>query len=237
MIGKYKAIVFDIDGTMYYHLPVRIISLLSIVLAHLFRPLCLLRVLRIIKAFRSKQEYLREATLLSECLADRQIMMTASETGESVEFVRQSVKKWMMDRPLFLLRFFLRSGLIKLLKRAKDEGIELGAYSDYPGVEKLDSMDIAHFFSAIVCSYDNDVMAFKPNSRGFLLCARKLGLNPAEILFVGDREEVDGLGAEKVGMRVALVDTFAGLKRSRYKYPRFSSFGSLEKAIFDPNNS
>lgn len=233
MEKEFKGIIFDIDGTLYYHWPVRIIVFLNIVFAYCFNPVELFRVLKTIASYRRMQENLRRLGIPIRSLADMQLSMAAKDTGETIEFVRQTVERWMMERPLLFLKFFLRAGLLEFILMAKQHGMKLGIYSDYPAVKKLQSMKIAHYFSAIVSSFDRDVLTLKPNPEGFLLCATKLGLNPEDILFIGDRAIVDGIGAENSGMQVFLVHSLARLKPLPCKYEQFTSFHSLGKALFD----
>jgi beta-phosphoglucomutase-like phosphatase (HAD superfamily) len=49
--------------------------------------------------------------------------------------------------------------------------------------------------------------AQKPATRPYLRIAGTLGLSPEEILVIGDREETDGLGAFKAGMRFFCLET------------------------------
>jgi FMN phosphatase YigB (HAD superfamily) len=56
-----------------------------------------------------------------------------------------------------------------------------------------------------VCATVPAINAFKPHPRGFEEACARLGLEPSEVLYVGDRAEVDGVGARAAGMRCAIV--------------------------------
>jgi len=43
-------------------------------------------------------------------------------------------------------------------------------------------------------------MSLKPNPRGFEVAAAKMGLIPEQVVYVGDREDVDAVGALNAGM-------------------------------------
>jgi len=77
-------------------------------------------------------------------------------------------------------------------------------------------MKIAQFFDVVVALEDTGKQ--KPNALPFQVAARKLGLDPFQVLFVGDRPSRDIAGAHKLGMRTALAKygestTLMGKKR------------------------
>jgi putative hydrolase of the HAD superfamily len=227
-----KGIVFDVDGTLYYQWPVRIYIVSLLIASHLLDLPRLLRVLKVIRRYREIQELLRKPDEDAPGGPERQVALTAERTGESSSFVEEVVGEWMERRPLPVLRCFMRTGSDAFIREAHAHGYKVGAYSDYPCRAKLEWMNVASYFSCAVSSFDRDVLAFKPHKKGFLVCADRLGLNPEEILYIGDRENVDGVGAERSGMRLALVGRGDG--RSG-RYPRYGSFATLRKAILGPS--
>ena len=72
-----------------------------------------------------------------------------------------------------------------------------------------------------------EINAFKPHPHGFLHACERWGLQPEEVLFVGDREDVDARGARNAGMPCALV----GSQESRGKTPTFPSLDSLVEGM------
>jgi FMN phosphatase YigB (HAD superfamily) len=229
-VNGIKGIVFDVDGTLYYQWPVRIYVVSRLVASHLFDLPRLLRVLKVMRRYREIQESLRSPDEGAQGGPGRQLALTSETTGEPASFVEEVVGEWMEREPLPVLRYFMRAGSDGFIRDAHARGYKVGAYSDYPCLAKLEWMNVASYFSCAVSSFDRDVCAFKPHKKGFLVCADRLGLKPGEILYIGDRDNVDGAGAEQSGMRVALVGR--GLGRSR-RYPRYGSFATLRKAILD----
>jgi HAD superfamily hydrolase (TIGR01662 family) len=63
-------------------------------------------------------------------------------------------------------------------------------------------LDLTDFNPRIYC-YDHDWV--KPEPAPFLLAIESLQLKPEEIVYVGDREDVDVEGAKAVGMKAILV--------------------------------
>ena len=62
------------------------------------------------------------------------------------------------------------------------------------------------------------------------VAARKMGIDPSEILYVGDREEVDGIGASNAGMQVVILKSTLR-KRANCNYASFRSFHDLMKIV------
>ena len=179
------------------------------------------------------QEKLRIGSLHDCALPDLQLRMTVQNTKEPANFVREIIDEWMNRRPLPFLKYFIRPGFRRFIKTIKARGLKLGVYSDYPCINKLEHMKIVDCFSTIVTSFDPEVLRFKPDPKGFLISSKKLGLNPDEILFIGDREKVDAAGAARCGMQVVLVGGLLKTKSLSKKYPRYRSFNVICEEIFD----
>jgi FMN phosphatase YigB (HAD superfamily) len=88
--------------------------------------------------------------------------------------------------------------------------------------------------SLALCATDPDINAFKPHPKGFLHACARWGLPPAEVLYVGDRPEVDALGAVQAGMPCALLGAGAprrGSPPASAGYVPFASFPRLHHAL------
>ena len=108
-------------------------------------------------------------------------------------------------------------------------------FSDYPSGEKLEALGLDKRLSLTLCATDPEINAFKPHPRGFLRACELWDLDPAEVLYIGDRPEVDAVGAAAAGMPCAILGGV--LKYRRYQErvsPRlmvFKSFGSLQHGL------
>ena len=111
--------------------------------------------------------------------------------------------------PLPALEKARRPGLVAFLDWARAEGLRLAVVSDYEAGSKLRTLRIDQYFSAVVCASDPDVGVFKPNPLGLQVALRRLGVEPAEALYVGDRLEVDGWAAVAAGMPAAVFSAKA----------------------------
>ena len=97
------------------------------------------------------------------------------------------------------------AGLPELLDALAARGMHAGVFSDYPARAKLEALGLEGRFDPVLCATDPEIDAFKPNPRGFLRACELWGLEPGEVLYVGDRADVDGEGARRAGMPCALV--------------------------------
>lgn len=92
-----------------------------------------------------------------------------------------------------------------MLATLRERGYHLGVFSDYPATEKLKALGVRDYFTTVVSSQDNEVRGFKPNTTGFGIAVSRLGLLPGEVLYVGDRLDVDGRGAKGAGIAAAIL--------------------------------
>ena len=98
--------------------------------------------------------------------------------------------------------------LFELTKR----GIKLGVVSDAPRLQvwmRLCALGLQHVFDAVV-TFD-DTGERKPAPAPFREVLRRLGIDPADALMIGDWAERDVVGAKSLGMRTAFArygDTF-----------------------------
>jgi HAD superfamily hydrolase (TIGR01509 family) len=202
---KWTAVITDVDGTLYRPAPVRRYAAAKIFRFGMSNPWMAWRVARALAAFRKAQEELRRGDLPNA--AHLQVRYTARRTGYEETFIQQCVERWMNTEPLPSLAQSIRPGVERFLCWARAEGIGLAAVSDYEAGRKLRAMGIEQYFSAVVCAQDKEAGLFKPNPRGLVLALDRLGVNPAEAIYVGDRLEVDGAAAKAAGMTGVIVST------------------------------
>ena len=222
-----RAVLFDLDGTLYHQSPVRKRMAIELGLFLLRSPFRGPKTVRGISVFRKLREDLRELGQAEESLEELQYTHPAAEAGLDADRLRKDVEEWMIRRPLPFVAANARKELSQVLEGLRSRGLELGVYSDYPVREKLEAMGCRSFFSLELCSTDAEINAFKPHPRGFLHACERWGLQPEEVLFVGDREDVDAGGARNAGMPCALV----GSQEGPGKTPTFPSLDSLVEGM------
>jgi HAD superfamily hydrolase (TIGR01509 family) len=205
-----RAVIWDVDGTLYQQQLVRYRMLLRLLARVTARPLVGLRELRILSAYRSGQEILRSAMSADIELAQAQLEYTARRSGVPIDTARKCVERWMEAEPLDLLTAARREGIPEILANLQERNVRLGVLSDYPASKKLMAMGIAHYFDAVVCAQDEDVQRFKPDPRGLQVVMDRLGVDPSEALYIGDRPEVDREAAVRAGVNCIIIGTHCG---------------------------
>ena len=233
-ISKVRAILFDLDGTLYYQPPLRILmglelSALPLTMGSLAKTRS---VLKVIKQFRSTREELRHLGNPSEWLDEIQYQQAANGVGFKAEEVKRIIEEWMYHRPLKYLKWCRRMGAVSFFTEAQRRGIQIGVFSDYPAQEKLEALELESFVQLVLCATDKEINAFKPHPRGFLRACECWGLGPHEVLYVGDRPEVDGKGALAAGMPYMIVGgTFQHPSRDPLSGDNISSLRGLQQLL------
>jgi HAD superfamily hydrolase (TIGR01549 family) len=214
---RIRAVLFDVDGT-FYHQPL-LRAWMSLELA--FLPVTSgsiessLETLRILRAYRRAHETLRSGVPTGESVARLQTTSTALSAGVSEQRVHAVVDEWMCRRPLKYMLRCRRRDLVPLLTELRRRKVLLGVLSDYPVREKLAALGIGPFFSQLLCTTQPDINALKPSPRGFRRACELWNLSPREVLYVGDRPDVDAPGALSAGLHCAIV----GRRRTRDRPP------------------
>ena len=95
----------------------------------------------------------------------------------------------------------------KLFDYLRDKRIPVAVFSDYNCVrERMKDIGLENLSGVSI--YDSETFgALKPCSRGFLKISMDMGVEPSSILVVGDRNDTDGEGARKTGMKFVQVKT------------------------------
>jgi HAD superfamily hydrolase (TIGR01509 family) len=229
-----RAVLFDLDGTLYHQLPVRALMAAELVTEAALTGVGLRdsgfdqtnpgRAIRTLRTFRHVREELRGLGCPADSLDALQFEWTAERCDEPVAFVANLVNEWMFRRPLKYIAHFRRAAVVELVTRLRARNVGLGVLSDYPVSEKLAALELTDVFPVTLCTSDPVINAFKPHPKGFLIACERFGLQPHEVAYVGDRPDVDATGARAAGMDCYLVGSSfvhssfekkAGLRGSR----------------------
>jgi len=201
-----KAIIFDLDGTLYQQGRLRRAMLLRLLRAHVLHPVQGVRTMRLLAAYRQTQEVLRQAAGAEPTdLNALQIALTCERAGEPQERVVECAERWMDREPLAYLSRYQQPGLAACLSAAARSGVKLAVLSDYPAEAKLRAMGLLEVFDVVRCAQSPEIGVFKPHPRGLEVTMQLMGVVPSECLYVGDRADVDGAAAAAAGIACFIV--------------------------------
>jgi len=195
--GSYDAWLIDLDGTLYWQTPVRLLMAAELVLLAPHR-------IRTVRRFRQEQERIRREPVVSAangCPYEVQLDRTAAALKCSPASVAAVIHQWMERRPGKWLHLFRRRGLLDEIAAFRAAGGKTALVSDYPAATKLAGMGIAGLFDVVVANGETGgPAALKPDPAGYLQAAALLGSLPAKCLVIGDRDNADGEAARQAGM-------------------------------------
>jgi len=190
---KGKGLSLDLDGTLYRVIRWRVAWRLRKDLGY-------------VKIMLKVREGLRKEAPAetAEAFKRREAEIFAQEIGVTVDAAQielVELKQKMARATTFKVRPF--EGLKESLAWAHEAGVRLAVYSDYAPDEKLRNLGL-DALPWVICLGAEDTGALKPHARGFDRIAEALDLSPADILHLGDREDLDVEGAAEAGMKAAL---------------------------------
>jgi FMN phosphatase YigB (HAD superfamily) len=160
---------------------------------------------RVLKAYRDAQEFLRIASYEIDDIFEAQLALTCKWTGVPRETVISTVARWMEREPLDLVAASTCDGVAEFLRAAKECGFKLGVVSDYSATAKLSAMGLSDFFDVVVSAQDPEVQRFKPDAQGIEVALRRLRANREQTLYVGDRADIDITAASRAGVACVIV--------------------------------
>lgn len=199
---RIKAVAFDIDGTLYRDAALYV-KVLPFVAANL--PL--------LRAFAGTRQELHRlsadeasrASLPTDLAGFRafQARLLAPKLGIGAEEAEALIERVMYHE---LEGHFGRvapyPGVLPTLRGLRDSGLRLAALSDFPAPRKLELLGLRDCFEVASCTEESGRL--KPAPDGFLALAGALGLEPGEILFVGNSARYDVAGSRSAGMVAAI---------------------------------
>ncbi len=205
--SDFKAIVFDLDGTLYTVSGLNFYMALEMP----FEPI------RLRALFKTRTD------MRGTDYENREIFKAhfATKLGSRINMLPQHAIDWYEKK--FMAGFInvlskhgrLRNGLLPLLSKLRANGLRLAVVSDFGCVkERLSALGIPRdCFDEVLAAEDFGVM--KPTAKPYLYLAELWKNKPSELLLIGDREDHD-LGS------AALLDFgFLGIESKQGKGPLF----------------
>ena len=223
---SYKAICFDIDGTLY---PASVMNrrLIAIWILH---PFFTFKYTKARKLFRPYQASFKQDIPLRW----REAMHIQNESAEEpsrpfskLEYSKTYEKlQRRFYRPLERLYRKTRTfdGVRATFEKIKAKGLKIGVFTDFPLYDKLNSMGISDLVDFSASS--DDIGFLKPDTHCFEYLLYNLKMEPKDVLYVGDSYDKDIVGASKAGIDSVLVNVERSeLQDAKSRYP-------LAKAVF-----
>jgi HAD superfamily hydrolase (TIGR01549 family) len=188
-LRDYKALLLDMDGTLYYQLPLRICMAFELFLYYLAH---LNKVKDLFALYRFRKSHERGCPQEADT----------------------SVRYWMQRRPLRYIRLFRDKKLIEFVAELRGSGAMIVVYSDYPAAEKIKVLSPLGVDLSF-CATDADIQCLKPDTKGLEYIINSIGKPVEDTLFIGDRYEKDGKCAEGLAMDYIILDANPLLRRIR----------------------
>jgi beta-phosphoglucomutase len=177
---KYKAIIFDLDGTLINSLPYHLLSFKDILLEH---------------GIRVSDEYLRKRMGLSTSQVLKEIKKKY-HFSENIEDFRE-------ERRYHYFKFLGRrditfAGVKKMISKLRlDYRVAIATGSSKATYQHSTDKNLQELFDLVVTI--NDVKHGKPNPEQLLYISKKFHVKPSECLMIGD-SIYDALAAKNAKM-------------------------------------
>lgn len=208
---KYKAFLFDLNGTMINDMPYHVKAW------H-----------RILNELGADISYERTK---QECYGKNQELLERIFPGRFTEQEKNriSLEKEKQYQEEFRPQLRLIEGLDELLKKANKEGIRMAIGSaaiTYNIDFVIDGLNIRKYFDVIVSA--DDVRHSKPDPETYLECAKRLGMQPEECLVFEDAP-AGAASARNAAMDCVVINT-------THLPEEFNGYDNIIRYIQDYNN-
>ncbi len=214
---RFKAVAFDVDGTLYPPAALNAVAIPT-VLRHPLVFAAYGESRRAIRVLALEESYLGSPPADAAAFRRIQAELTASLLGGGkrsgrikgipaaprIARIEALVDEIVYGRiPELFSRIRPFAGLGTALDRLAAAGLRLAALSDLPPRRKLELLGLGERFETALCSEDSGFL--KPSPEPFRLLRETLGLEASDILYVGNSPAYDLAGAKAAGMAAAIL--------------------------------
>lgn len=222
---KYKLMLLDMDGTLYYQRKMQILMGLEMVGFAICHPASLWK-LRTISVFRKIREAagdewaeneknrVKTADEGKEGLLYKHFEKTAEKMGKTTEEVAHVIEEWMFKRPLKHMSACRDSFLCEKVAEWRNKGKKVVVYSDYPAKEKCNALGIMP--DGVYSSEQENIGKMKPSAKAVEVIAEDFSMEKEAMLAVGDRYSKDGKMAEYAGIDYLILEKWYLKRRKKW---------------------
>lgn len=198
---KYKAICFDVDGTLYNEKTLKGIMTSFVV----FRPNLNRKYGEMRKTFRQYQDNFESLGLANATMHEKEVAMMAKSAKVSINKAEKIVNRYYTILERVYKKLGREETSVRLFEELKTKGYLIGVFSDWPLYSKLEQLGVAGFVDFASSSVDCGKL--KPSAYCFEDMMYNLKVKPSETLYVGDSYSKDILGAVAAGIDAVMVGT------------------------------
>jgi phosphoglycolate phosphatase/putative hydrolase of the HAD superfamily len=200
-----KAFIFDVDGTLYQQNKLHRLMFIKIVKYFFTNPIKAIEAIISILSFRYSLEKMRSMNSTNEPIVDKQLEIANAICSIKIDKIKYHVTRWMECEPLKLLYKVKYPYSDLFFFEAKKKGYKLAIWSDYPIKNKLEALGWNNVFDMQLSSMDLNINKLKPNPIGINYITKYLGLTADEVIYVGDRYELDTKTASNAGVDCIII--------------------------------
>lgn len=202
---KTKALILDLDGTLYYQIGVQFTMGIWMILYYTIHFWRFKELLAIMYYRKIREKNIKE-------IVDIQYEIVAKKYKKPIENIKDIINEWMFIKPLKVIKKFKDKKLAQIVDNYKDK-IKIIIYSDYPTKDKLKAIDI--YYDKAYDSTNKLIKVLKPDVKGINYILKDNQLKPEEILFIGDRDSKDGECARRINASYIILPKFR--RKRKYK--------------------
>jgi FMN phosphatase YigB (HAD superfamily) len=176
-----------------------------------------------ILSYRYALEKLRSMKSIDGLLMDKQLEIASDICSINKNRIIHHITRWMENEPVNFLYKAKYPFSDLFFSEAKKRGYKLAVLSDYPINNKLVALGWEYLFDMELSSQDIIINKLKPNPDGINHIINMFGLTKEEVIYIGDRYNVDSETAYNAGVDCIIVGN-NGLFKNHKKYIRHSYF-------------
>ena len=220
--NKYKLILLDMDGTLYYQRKMQMLMCMEMLGYALCHPFSLWK-LKTISVFRKvrenavgkeeKQEKVK--TVSGSNLLQEHYKKTAVKIKKTPQEIEEVIDEWMFKRPLKHIYSCRDCVLCDKVQEWKQKGLKVVVYSDYPAENKCKALGI--FLDGVYSSDSERIRQMKPSSKAVEVILFDFGMEKEEVLVIGDRYSRDGKMAENANVDYLILEKRYGKRKNKWK--------------------